>query len=92
MSIYSIGLIPRGIGAEKDKTQQRIIYLGYVIAAIVLIFIYLVGPLASFFSLSKVSFISIIIAVGLGYFGTAIQYVLARYKVANKIWTVIRKS
>ena len=92
MSIYSIGLIPTAIGAQKDKAQQRIIYSGYVIAAGVLVIVYLIEPLASFFSLNRIDFVSILIAVGLGYVGTAFQYLFARFKIANKLWKSVKKN
>jgi hypothetical protein len=92
MSIYSIGLIPTAIGAQKDKAQQRIIYSGYVIAAGVLVIVYLIEPLASFFSLNRIDFVSILIAVGLGYVGTAFQYLFARFKIADKLWKSVKKN
>lgn len=92
MSIYSIGLIPTAIGAQKDKAQQRIIYSGYVIAAGVLVIVYLIEPLASFFSLNRIDLVSILIAVGLGYVGTAFQYLFARLKIANKLWKSVKKN
>ncbi len=91
MSIYSIGLIPRAIGAEQDKTQQRIIYSGYLIAAGVLVLIYIIEPLSSFFSLGRIQLETLILALVFGYSGTALQYLFARYKFANKLWGLIKK-
>jgi hypothetical protein len=91
MSIYSIGLIPRAIGAEQDKTQQRIIYSGYLIAAGVLVLIYIIEPLSSFFSLGRIQLETLMLALVFGYSGTALQYLFARFSTANKLWVLIRR-
>ena len=92
MSIYSIGLIPNAIGAEADKIQQRIIYIGYILAALILAVIYMIEPLAKFFSIGRMSFLVLILAVGIGYTGTAIQYGLVKLNFANKLWESIKRD
>lgn len=86
MSIYSIGLIPRAIGAEEDKNQQRLIYIGYVLAAVILAIIYFIPALSKFFDLSVINLKTLIISAGIGYIGTAIQYIFVKFSVASKLW------
>ncbi len=92
MSIYSIGLIPKAIGAKPNTNQQRIIYLGFVLAASILVVIYLVPSLFNFFSLSYISLEGLVLALGLGCLGTALQYIFARIDFANKLWAIIKRS
>jgi cation-transporting ATPase E len=92
MSIYSIGLIPRAIGAEEDTNQQRLIYLGYIAAALLLLAIYLIKPLAAFFSLNIINFKILLLAVALGWTGTAVQYVFVRFGLADKFLLLIKRS
>ena len=92
MSIYSIGLIPKAIGAKPNTNQQRIIYLGFLLAASILVVIYLVPSLFNFFSLSYISLEGLVLALGLGCLGTALQYIFARIDFANKLWAIIKRS
>jgi cation-transporting ATPase E len=92
MSIYSIGLIPRALGTKEDKQQQIIIYAGYVLSALILACIYFIYPLSKFFSLSAINPEALALAIALGYSGTAIQYIFARFKIADKFWRSIKRG
>lgn len=91
MSIYSVGLIPRAIKAEQDTKQQRLIYFGYILAALLLLTIYLIKPLATFFSLSAVDFNTLLLSVALGWTGTAFQYIFVKLEVANNFLLKLKK-
>ncbi|MBA3678935.1 cation-translocating P-type ATPase [Candidatus Saccharibacteria bacterium] len=89
MSVFTISIIPPAMQVVKNSYQQRIIWIGFVGIACIVVLTFIVPGVAHFFSLQSIGLKTALVSLVVGVCGVAVQYFATTINLGNRLWQKI---